>query len=120
MKWEEEKKLRDLINDKKAKLENLKFKLEKAENEYDLNEAAKIKHGEIPKVESELSQLKLTMQGNVLSDIVDDNNIAEIVSRWTNVPVAKLVSGEKEKLLNLKENLRKRVKGQDEAIELSG
>ena len=120
MKWEEEKKLRDLINDKKAKLENLKFKLEKAENEYDLNEAAKIKHGEIPKVESELSQLKLTMQGNVLSDIVDDNNIAEIVSRWTNVPVAKLVSGEKEKLLNLKENLRKRVKGQDEAIELVG
>ena len=60
------------------------------------------------------------MQGNVLSDIVDDNNIAEIVSRWTNVPVAKLVSGEKEKLLNLKENLRKRVKGQDEAIELVG
>ena len=120
MKWEEEKKLNDLINDKKAKLEELKFKLEKAENEYDLNEAAKIKHGEIPKVESEISQLKLTIQNNVLSDVVDENNIAEIVSRWTNVPVAKLVSGEKEKLLLLKENLRKRVKGQDEAIELVG
>ena len=120
MKWEEEKKLNDLINDKKAKLEELKFKLEKAENEYDLTEAAKIKHGEIPKVESEISQLKLTIQNNVLSDVVDENNIAEIVSRWTNVPVAKLVSGEKEKLLLLKENLRKRVKGQDEAIELVG
>lgn len=120
MKWEEEKKLNDLINDKKAKLEELKFKLEKAENEYDLNEAAKIKHGEIPKVEAEISQLKLTIQNNVLSDVVDENNIAEIVSRWTNVPVAKLVSGEKEKLLLLKENLRKRVKGQDEAIELVG
>ena len=120
MKWEEEKKLNDLINDKKAKLEELKFKLEKAENEYDLTEAAKIKHGEIPKVESEISQLKLTIQNNVLSDVVDENNIAEIVSRWTNVPVSKLVSGEKEKLLSLKENLRKRVKGQDEAIELVG
>ena len=120
MKWEDEKKLNDLINDKKSKLEDLRFRLEKAENEYDLNEAAKIKHGEIPKVEQELSQLKLTMQNTVLSDVVDENSIAEIVSRWTNVPVSKLVSGEKEKLLSLKENLKKRVKGQDEAIELVG
>ncbi len=120
MKWEEEKNLKDLINDKKSKLEQLKFRLEKAENEYDLNEAAKIKHGEIPKVEAELSQLKLTMQNNVLSDIVDENNIAEIVSRWTNVPVSKLVSGEKEKLLLLKDRLKKRVRGQDQAIELVG
>ena len=120
MKWEDEKKLNDLINDKKSKLEDLRFRLEKAENEYDLNEAAKIKHGEIPKVEQELSQLKLTMQNTVLSDVVDENSIAEIVSRWTNVPVSKLVSGEKEKLLSLKDNLKKRVKGQDEAIELVG
>ncbi|MDO4996743.1 MAG: AAA family ATPase [Bacilli bacterium] len=116
--WEVEKKLKDLINDKKAKLEDLKFKLEQAENAYDLTEAAKIKHGEIPKIESELSELKLNMQNNILSDVVDENNIADIVSRWTNVPVAKLVSGEKAKLLNLKDNLKKRVKGQDSAIEL--
>ena len=118
MKWEDEKKLKDLINDKKQKLEDLKFRLERAEDEYDLTEAAKIKHGEIPKVEAELSQLQLTMQNEVLSDVVDENNIAEIVSRWTNVPVTKLVSGEKDKLLSLKENLKKRVKGQDSAIEL--
>lgn len=116
--WEVEKKLKDLINDKKSKLEDLKFKLEQAENAYDLTEAAKIKHGEIPKIESEISQLKLNMQNNILSDVVDENSIADIVSRWTNIPVAKLVSGEKEKLLNLKDNLKKRVKGQDSAIEL--
>ena len=116
--WEEEKKLKDLINDKKAKLEELKFELDKALDEYDLNTAAMIKHGEIPKVEEELSQLKLTMQNQVLSDVVDENNIANIVSRWVNVPVSKLVGGEKDKLLALKDNLRKRVKGQDDAIEI--
>ncbi len=118
MKWEEEKKLKDLINEKKSKLEELKFKFEKAQNESDLNEAARIKYGEIPEVESELSQLKLSMENKVLSDIVDEDNIAEIVSKWTNVPVSKLIGGEKEKLLSLKENLKRRVKGQDEAINL--
>ena len=118
MKWEDEKKLKDLINDKKSKLEELKFRLEKAQNDADLNEAARLKYGEIPEIESELSQLKLTMQNEVLSDIVDEDNIAEVVSKWTSVPVSKLVGGEKSKLLSLKENLKKRVKGQDEAINL--
>lgn len=116
--WEEEKKLKDLINSKKQKLEDLKFKLEKAENEYDLNTAAKIKHGEIPQVQEEISQLKLTMQNQILSDTVDEESIANIVSKWTHIPITKLVGGEKEKLLNLKENLKKRIKGQDEAIDL--
>ena len=116
--WTEEKKLKDLINDKKKKLEDLKFQLVEAEDNYDLEKAARLKHGEIPALEMELSQLKLTMHNQVLSDMVDEDNIAEIVSRWTNVPVSKLVGGEKTKLLSLKDNLRKRVKGQDEAIEL--
>ena len=116
--WSEEKKLKDLINDKKKKLESLKFQLVEAEDNYDLEKAARLKHGEIPALEMELSQLKLTMHNQVLSDMVDEDNIAEIVSRWTNVPVSKLVGGEKTKLLSLKDNLRKRVKGQDEAIEL--
>ena len=118
MKWEDEKKLKDLIQDKKSKLEELKFKLDKAQNDADLNEAARLKYGEIPEIESELSQLKLTMQNEVLSDIVDEDNIAEVVSKWTSVPVSKLVGGEKSKLLSLKENLKKRVKGQNEAINL--
>ena len=116
--WTEEKKLKDLINEKKKKLENLKFQLVEAEDNYDLEKAARLKHGEIPALEMELSQLKLSMHNQVLSDMVDEDNIAEIVSRWTNVPVSKLVGGEKTKLLSLKDNLRKRVKGQDEAIEL--
>ena len=118
--WNEEKKLKDIINEKKQKLEELKHKLQLAEDNYNFEEAAKIKHGEIPQVESELSQLKLTMHNQVLSDVVSEDSIAEIVSRWTNVPVQKLVGGEKEKLLSLKNNLKERVKGQDEAIELVG
>lgn len=118
--WEEEKKLKDLINSKKEKLEELKFKLATAEDTYDLETAARLKHGEIPKLEMELSQLKLSMDNQVLSDTVDSEDIANIVSRWTNVPITKLVGGEKEKLLSLKDNLRKRVKGQNEAIELVG
>lgn len=116
--WEEEKKLKNLINSKKEKLEKLKFELAQAEDSYDLEKAARLKHGEIPNLEMELSQLKLSMSSSVLSDTVDSEDIASIVSKWTNVPVTKLVGGEKEKLLNLKENLRKRVKGQDDAIEL--
>ena len=117
MKWDSEKKLKDLINEKKALLEDLKFKFEQAQNDYDLDEAARIKHGEIPKVEMELSELKLNMENKVLSDIVDENNIAEVVSKWTNIPISKLEGGEKSKLLSLKENLKRRVKGQDNAID---
>ena len=116
--WEKEKDLKDKIDSKKKKLEELKFELEQAENDYNLERAARIKHGEIPALEMELSELKLSMQSQILSDTVSEDNIAEIVSRWTNVPVQKLVGGEKEKLLCLKDNLKKRVKGQDEAIEL--
>ena len=118
MKWEDEKKLKDLINEKKSELETLKFKLDSAQNENNLETAARIKYGEIPTVEKELSELKLNMQNEVLSDIVDEDNIAQIVSKWTNVPVSKLVGGEKEKLLNLESNLEKRVKGQKDAIKV--
>lgn len=116
--WEEEKKLKDLINSKKEKIEQLKHELELAEDNYDLEKAARLKHSEIPGLESELSQLKLTMQSTILSDTVSEDNICDIISRWTNIPITKLVGGEKEKLLSLKDNLRKRVKGQDNAINL--
>ncbi|MDE5630484.1 MAG: AAA family ATPase, partial [Bacilli bacterium] len=116
--WEEEKQLKDLINSKKEKIETLKFELTQAEDNYDLEKAARLKHSEIPKLEMELSQLKLSMQSQILSDTVGEDNIAEIISRWTNIPVKKLVGGEKEKLLNLNAKLHERVKGQDEAIEL--
>jgi len=116
--WESEKNLNDLINKKKEELENAKFKLTQAENNYDLEVAAKLRHGEIPSLEKELENLKTDINESILSDTVDEEDIASIISKWTNIPIKKLVSGEKDKLLNLEDNLRKRVKGQDEALKL--
>jgi ATP-dependent Clp protease ATP-binding subunit ClpB len=115
-KWEEEKNLNDNINNKKEELENAKFKLEKAENNYDLELAARLRHGEIPRLEQELANLRQKIDSKMLSDTVDSEDIAKIVAKWTNIPVQKLVSGEKEKLLNLSSNMKKRVIGQDEAV----
>lgn len=117
-KWEKEKNINDLINRKKEELETAKFKLEQAENKYDLEEAAILRHGTIPKLEKELENLRKVDESQILSDTVDEESIAEIISKWTNIPVKKLVGGEKEKLLNLKQNMMKRVKGQDKALTL--
>lgn len=117
-KWEKEKNINDLINRKKEELETAKFKLEQAENKYDLEEAAILRHGTIPKIEKELENLRKVDESQILSDTVDEESIAEIISKWTNIPVKKLVGGEKEKLLNLKQNMMKRVKGQDKALTL--
>jgi len=115
-KWEEEKNLNDEINKKKEELETARFKLETAENNYDLESAAKLRHGEIPKLESELESLRSKIDTEMLSDTVDSEDIARIIAKWTNIPIDKLVSGEKEKLLNLKDNLKKKVIGQENAI----
>ena len=116
-KWEEEKNLNDEINKKKEELESARFKLETAENNYDLESAARLRHGEIPKLESELESLRSKIDTEMLSDTVTDEDIARIVAKWTNIPIDKLVSGEKEKLLNLKDNLKKKVIGQDIAVD---
>ena len=117
-KWEEEKSLNDDINKKKEELDSARFKLETAENNYDLETAARLRHGEIPKLETELETLRSKIDSQMLSDTVTDEDIARIVAKWTNIPVQKLVSGEKEKLLNLEENLKKRVIGQDAAVKV--
>ena len=115
-KWESEKALKDKINKKKAELEKARFELANAENNYDLEKSAIIRHGTIPKLENELATLRKDSQNTILSDVVDEEGIAGIISRWTNIPVSKLVSSEREKLLHLKERLEKRVIGQDEAL----
>ena len=117
-KWEEEKSLNDDINKKKEELDQARFKLETAENNYDLETAARLRHGEIPKLEQELENLRSKIDSQMLSDTVTEEDIARIVAKWTNIPVQKLVSGEKEKLLNLEANLKKRVIGQDEAVKV--
>jgi len=116
--WEEEKRINGLIKDKKSEIEKNKFKLENAENNYDLELAAKLRHGIIPKLESELTSLQGQNRSDILSDTIDDESIASIISRWTNIPISKLVGGERDKLLHLEENMKNRVKGQDEAIKL--
>ena len=116
--WQKEKDINDLVSKKKEEIENTKFKLETAENNYDLETAAKLRHGVIPKLEKELNELKKNDESFILSDTVDEESIAEIISKWTSIPVHKLVGGEREKLLNLEQNLKKRVKGQDEALKL--
>ncbi len=116
--WENEKNINEQINKKKEEIENNKFKLETAENNYDLETAARIRHGILPKLEEELEELKKKDESKILSDTVDEESIASIISKWTNIPVQKLVGGEREKLLNLEDNLKNRVKGQDEALNL--
>ena len=117
-KWEEEKKINDLINQKKDEIEKCKVRLENAENNYDLETAAKLRHGTIPSLEKDLENLKKKDESKILSDTVDEESIASIISRWTNIPISKLVGGEREKLIHLEENMKKRVKGQDEALKL--
>ena len=116
--WDKEKSINDDIKAKKKEIERAKFDLEQAENDYDLERAAKLRHGDIPALEKELARLNGLEKNKILSDTVTSEDIASIISKWTNIPVSKLVSGEKEKLLSLEENMKKRVIGQDEAIKL--
>ena len=116
--WNKEKNSNQSIQNKKEEIDKYKFDLEQAEKKYDLELAAKLRHGTIPKLEKELEELKINANNKLLSDVVTSDDIAKVISKWTNIPIAKLVSSEKDKVLNLKENLTKRVKGQDEALSL--
>ena len=117
-KWEAEKDILSKINAKKEEIEKRTFELEKAENDYDLETAARLRHGILPNLNKELEELRSETNSQILSDEVTEEDIAQVVSKWTNVPVSKLVGGEREKLLNLEANLKRRVKGQDEALKL--
>ena len=116
--WEDEKKINNLISEKKKDIDRANHELEIAEANYDLESAARLRHGEIPKLEADLKELQKKNKSNILSDTVTDESIAGIVSKWTAIPVNKLVGSEKDKLLNLETNMKKRVMGQDKAIHL--
>ncbi|MBD9106227.1 AAA family ATPase [bacterium] len=117
-KWDKEKEAKNEINKKKEELERARFDLAQAENNYDLEKSAMLRHGKIPELEQELKVLQEQNQNNILSDVVDEESIAEIISRWTHIPVSKLVSSEKDKLLHLFDRLKTRVIGQDNALKL--
>ena len=116
--WNKEKNLNSDIKKKKKELDQLRFELDQAENKYDLERAAILRHGEIPRVEKELDELNKVEKNKLLSDTVTENDICKIIAKWTNIPVTKLLESEKEKLLHLEEDMKKRVMGQDEALKI--
>jgi len=116
--WQSEKssvlKLRTL----REQIETTKQEIETAQRQYDLEKVAKLKYGKLPTIEHELAMLsEKTGRPHLLKDEVDDQDIAAVVSRWTGVPVSKLLEGEMQKLLSLDKELHQRVIGQDEAVE---
>lgn len=121
-KWQSEKELVNQIQQNKIEIENLKFEAEKAEREGDYGKVAEIRYGKLQALSKEIedTQRKLhEMQGDsaMIKEEVDAEDIADVVSRWTGIPVSKMLQSEKDKLLNLEEELHQRVIGQDEAIE---
>jgi len=121
-KWESEKELVNKIQQNKIDIENLKFEADRAEREGDYEKVAEIRYAKITAKEQEIKdvQEKLkTLQGGVamIKEEVDAEDIADVVSRWTGIPVSKMMQSEKEKLLHLEEELHKRVIGQEEAIQ---
>ncbi|WP_297928298.1 ATP-dependent chaperone ClpB [uncultured Coprobacter sp.] len=121
-KWESEKELANKIQQNKIDIENLKFEADRAEREGDYEKVAEIRYAKITAKEQEIKdvQEKLkTLQGGaaMIKEEVDAEDIADVVSRWTGIPVSKMMQSEKEKLLHLEEELHKRVVGQEEAIQ---
>ena len=118
--WEREKNALQIVQEKREKLDQYRHELEEAENQYDLNKAAILRHGKIPELEKELANLEEEVESTdkLLREDVTAEEIASIVSRWTGIPVTKMLEGEREKLLRLKDTLHERVVGQDDAVRL--
>ena len=119
--WQAEKQAVQRLRSLREQIEHTKIEIEKAEREYDLNRAAELRYGKLADLERRLGdeETRLTEkqgQARLLKEEVDEQDIAEVVSRWTGIPVSKLLEGEIQKLLHLEDELHKRVVGQDEAV----
>ena len=119
--WQAEKEAIQKVQELKAEIDRVRVEIEQAERAYDLQRAAELRYGRLRELEQELVQAEarlreLQKDGALLKEEVDAEDIAAIVSKWTGIPVAKLLEGEKEKLLHMEERLHQRVVGQDEAI----
>ncbi|MEQ7215731.1 ATP-dependent chaperone ClpB [Enterococcus asini] len=120
MQWETEKEEVNSLSTKRAEIDKARHELEDAENNYDLERAAVLRHGTIPQLEKELKDLEKKAKNDdlkMVQESVTENEIAQVVGRLTGIPVAKLVEGEREKLMQLNTTLHKRVIGQDEAVD---
>ena len=120
--WEDEKQAIDRERLVREEMEQVRHQIELAERDYDLNRAAELRHGRLPELERQLAELEEAEDSpgsdRLLREEVTEGEIAEIVARWTGIPVTRLVEGERDKLLRLDEILHQRVIGQDEAIQL--
>ena len=118
-KWENERKGIDDVRVLREQIESMRAEMERAERAYDLNLVAELKHGKLPTLEAELEALEKTekKEDSILKEEVTSEEIADIVARWTGVPVTKLIEGEREKLLRLQGILHERVIGQNEAVD---
>ena len=120
--WESEKDAIQEVRDLREQIEGVRREIEEAERRYDLNRLAELKHGRLPELESTLHAEEEQLSGQngsrLLREEVTEDEISEIVSRWTGIPVTRLLEGEREKLLQLDEILHRRVVGQDEAVSL--
>ncbi len=119
-KWDNEKQAIEKVQKLREEIEQTNAAIEKAQNEYDLGKAAELKYGKLPPLQKALEEEEKIAENNkntLLRDRVTEEEIARIVARWTGIPVAKLMEGEREKLLHLGDTLHKRVIGQDEAVE---
>ncbi|WP_214837169.1 ATP-dependent chaperone ClpB [Exiguobacterium sp. s36] len=121
LRWENEKESTHRVQHIRGDLEKVKLELQEAESRYDLNRASELKYGRIPELERELAEAE-RLAGSVTRELVreevTEEEIAEVVSKWTGIPVTKLTEGERDKLLNLETVLHQRVFGQDDAIRL--
>ena len=117
--WEGEKKAVGKVRKVREEIERVKLEMERAERAYDLNQLAELRHGRLPQLERELAALeKKGGERALLKEEVSQEEIAEVVAKWTGIPVTRLMEGEKDKLLRLDEVLHQRVIGQDEAVQL--
>jgi ATP-dependent Clp protease ATP-binding subunit ClpB len=118
--WQKEKKSLGRVQKMREELEAARLEMAQAERAYDLNKIAELKHGRIPQLEKELARAEKagTAKTSLVKEEVSAEEIAEIISKWTHIPVTKLMEGEKEKLLKLEDELHRRVVGQDEGVRL--
>ena len=121
-KWENEKQAISKVRKLREEIERIGGEIERAQRSYDLNKAAELKYGKLPALQKELADEEALAQqaqndNTLLRDKVTEEEIAKIIGRWTGIPVAKLMEGEREKLLHLDDVLHQRVIGQDEAVE---
>ncbi len=118
-KWQKEKKELQGFKQLKTELDQKRFELEKAFNEGNYKKASELQYGTIPSLEQKINDYQnRNTENHLLSESVDEESIAEVVAKWTNIPISKLMQGEKEKILHLSDTLKERVIGQDEAVDL--